>query len=114
MVAKMTTIASLQYVSPAWWGYTSAAERSRLERLVANLRGGGYLPVAHPSFEDLAMTSDQRLYRSIIHNRRTISCAGSSWKRAQQVIISAQGHTVLSCPLRTTATLSHEFYLTNC
>src|SRR6218665_1938679 len=32
------------------------------------LGGGGYLPVAHPSFEDLAMISDQRLYRSIIHN----------------------------------------------
>jgi len=59
----MTTIASLLYASPTWWGYTSAADRSKLERL----RRGGYLPADHPSFENLAMLADQRLYRSIIH-----------------------------------------------
>ena len=35
LVAKMTTIASLLYASPAWWGYICAADRSKLERLVA-------------------------------------------------------------------------------
>src|SRR6218665_151300 len=64
----MTPIASLLYASPSWWGYTSAADRSKLERLVARLRRGGYLPAVHPSFGNLAMIADQRLYRSIIHN----------------------------------------------
>src|SRR6218665_27866 len=64
----MTTIASLLYASPAWWRYTSAADRSKLERLVARLRRGGNLPADHPFSENLAMIADQRLYRSIIHN----------------------------------------------
>src|SRR6218665_109942 len=68
LVAKMTTISSLMYAFPAWCGYTSAANRSKLERLVARLRHSGYLPANHPSFENLAMIADQRLYRSIIHN----------------------------------------------
>src|SRR6218665_3792834 len=66
LVARMTTIASLLYASPAWWGFTSAAERSNLERLVARIRRDGYLPADHPSFENLAMIADQRLYRSIV------------------------------------------------
>src|SRR6218665_1359765 len=68
MVARMTTIASLLYASPAWWGFTSAADRIKLERLVARLRRSGYLPADHPSFENLAMIADQRLYRSIVRN----------------------------------------------
>src|SRR6218665_560349 len=39
------------YASPSWYGFTSAADRSKLERLVARLRPGGYLPADHPSFE---------------------------------------------------------------
>ena len=35
LVDRMTTIASLLYASSAWWGFTSAADRSKLERLVA-------------------------------------------------------------------------------
>src|SRR6218665_1505630 len=68
LVARMTTIASLLYASPAWWGFSPAADRSKLERLVARHRCGGYLPADHPSFENLAMIADQRFYRSIIHN----------------------------------------------
>src|SRR6218665_1853647 len=36
--------------------------------LVARLRRGGYLLADHPSFENLAMIADQRLYRSIVRN----------------------------------------------
>src|SRR6218665_550549 len=64
----MTTIASLLYASPAWWGFTSAADRSKLERLVARLRRGGYLMADHSSFENLAMIADRRLYRSFVRN----------------------------------------------
>src|SRR6218665_3909635 len=67
-IARMTTIASLLYAFPAWWGFTSAADRSKLERLLARLRRAGYLPADHPSFENLAMIADQRLYRSIVRN----------------------------------------------
>src|SRR6218665_3893334 len=51
-----------------WWGFTSAPHRSKLERLVARLRRGGYLPADHQSFENLAMIADQRLYSSIVPN----------------------------------------------
>jgi len=50
---------SQHYCMPpsAWWGFTDAAERSRLhvERLLAGLRHEGYLPEDFPSFVELAL-----------------------------------------------------------
>src|SRR6218665_1900073 len=54
LVARSTTVASLLYASPAWWGFTSAEERARMERLIARLVRGGYLPQDFPTFEELA------------------------------------------------------------
>src|SRR6218665_1885786 len=39
--ASATTMASLLYASPAWWGYTSANDRVRIDRLINRLRRGG-------------------------------------------------------------------------
>jgi len=33
-VTKMTTIDSLMYASPAWWGYFSANDRARIDQLL--------------------------------------------------------------------------------
>src|SRR6218665_2597384 len=68
LVARMTSVASLMYASPAWWGFTDAAERTRLNRLLASLRRAGYLPVDFPSFEELARLADDGLFRSISCN----------------------------------------------
>ena len=46
-----TTMASLRYASPAWWGYTSANDRARIYRLINILRRGGYLPTDDLCFE---------------------------------------------------------------
>ena len=67
-VTRMTTIYSLLYASPAWWGFTSVHDRDRLERLVERLRRAGYLPEGAPSFAEMAMKADKSLFRSIITN----------------------------------------------
>src|SRR6218665_3996639 len=68
VVASMITLASMLYASPAWWGYTTAQDRDRIERLMSRLRRGGYLPPGHPSYEVLAGKADERLLKSITSN----------------------------------------------
>src|SRR6218665_217634 len=72
VVASATTMASLLYASPAWWGYTSANDRARIDRLINRLRRGGYLPTDHPCFEKLANTADQRLFKAISTNKNHV------------------------------------------
>jgi len=42
-VAQSTTLVSVLYVSPAWWGFTTAQHRNRQEKLIERLRKG-FLP----------------------------------------------------------------------
>ena len=44
----MVTASSLMYASTAWWGFTDASERSRLNRLNASLIRVGFLPTDFP------------------------------------------------------------------
>src|SRR6218665_1501785 len=68
--ARMTTVASLLYASQAWWGFTSAQYRDRLERrpMVGRLRRCGYLPESAASFAEMASKADKSLFRSITSN----------------------------------------------
>src|SRR6218665_3383563 len=64
----MTTVASLLYASPAWWGFTSAQDRDRLERMVGRLRRCGFLPESAPSLFEMASKAEKSLFRSITSN----------------------------------------------
>src|SRR6218665_49145 len=63
-VARATTIASLMYASPSWWGFSSAKDRSRMERLINKLKRSGFLPESAPSAVALAGEEDERLFRA--------------------------------------------------
>ena len=68
-VARMTTIASLMYASPAWWGYTNAGDRARIEQLLQRMKRSGFLPPTAPGAEQLAAAADESLFRAIIQNQ---------------------------------------------
>src|SRR6218665_2627835 len=53
-VARATTVASLMYASPSWWGFTSAGDRERMERLINKVKRCGFLPMSAPSASTLA------------------------------------------------------------
>src|SRR6218665_3613556 len=65
LVARATTIASILYAIPAWWGFAGEGGRQRLERLVARLRRMGYLPTDFPSVETLALEADRNIFKTI-------------------------------------------------
>src|SRR6218665_2453792 len=64
-VTRATTLYSLLYASLAWWGFTSARDRERLERLVNKLCKGGYLHQDLPSVSALVAEADSRLFSTI-------------------------------------------------
>src|SRR6218665_721441 len=68
VIARSTTLASVLYASPAWWGFTSARDKDRLEKLIGRLQRGGFLPDDGLSFAGLAADADRRLFRSLVSN----------------------------------------------
>jgi len=64
-VAKATTVVSLMYASPSWWGFTSARDRDRMELLINKLKCNGFLPMSAPSASTLANEANQKLFRAV-------------------------------------------------
>jgi len=64
-VARATTVASLMYASPSWWGFTSAHDQEWIEQLITKLKWWGFLPMSAPTLANEAdQCSDQQLFRT--------------------------------------------------
>jgi len=66
IIFKVVVVAKLTYASPAWWGFTTADDRNRMEGLLrrgrrAELYNG---PTLSQTIED----ADDRLFSSIMYN----------------------------------------------
>ena len=64
-VTRATTVARLLYAAPAWWGYASAADRSRLERLLQRMRMMGFLPPRSPGVGEMVGVAEARLLQAV-------------------------------------------------
>src|SRR6218665_1930256 len=67
-VARMTTVSSLMYVSPAWWGFTLARDRARVEQLLREMIRCGFLSPSAPTAEQLTTSADAQLFKATILN----------------------------------------------
>ena len=65
LVARATTVASMLYAAPAWWGFAGEGDRQRLERLIARMRRSGYLPSDFPDLATLVEEADCKLYTNL-------------------------------------------------
>ena len=67
-VTEATTVARLLYAAPAWWGYTSAADRQRLERLLTRTQRMGYLSAGATSIATRVGLAEDRLLQAVVWN----------------------------------------------
>ena len=63
-----TAIAKLCHASPAWWGFTSAADRNRLEAFLRRSTQFGYRDASAQTLSDICEQADKRLFDNIIRN----------------------------------------------
>ena len=64
-VARATILARLLYASPAWWGFASVSDRTRVERFLQRTIRMGYFPPALPDAAVLVAEAKTRLLASV-------------------------------------------------
>jgi len=57
--------AKLLYASSAWWGFTSASDRQRIDGFMRRAKRSGFCPPDTASFEELCETADNKLFNKI-------------------------------------------------
>jgi len=65
-VCRSTTISKLMYASPAWWGYTSASDKSKIESMISKCMRLSYFNKSSPSAFSMASQADVKLLQSIL------------------------------------------------
>jgi len=65
-VFKAVVVAKLWYATPAWWGFSSAADRGRIEAFLRRSVSFNYRTVSAPSFHSICSLADSRLFNSIL------------------------------------------------
>jgi len=106
-VSMATTMACMLYAAPAWWGLTSADEKSKLERFKDKVtRMVTYKQMIHPLLTLLlhSLCSDQ--WSEIL----TTSSKPFCHQRPPLVMTCDHDLIDMSCPSRMTETLSQDFY----
>ena len=58
-------IGKLRYAAPAWYGFTSAEDRERLEVFLRESKRAGYCAPATPAFSSMCADADKTLFASI-------------------------------------------------
>ena len=65
-VFQSTAMAKVTYAAPAWWGFTNAADRNRLEAFIHRAVRHGYCADTTPTLFLLCDKADQALFDNII------------------------------------------------
>ena len=68
-VFASTALAKLRYCSPVWWGFTTSAERDRLEAVLRKAKRANFYPCDSPNFSMLCDSADIKLFRQITQDR---------------------------------------------
>ena len=65
-------VARLTYASSAWWGFTTADDRRRIEGFLRRgIRAGFYLP-SWPTVENLVEDADDVLFSRVLNNKNHV------------------------------------------
>jgi len=67
-VYQATVMAKLLYATSAWWGFTSASDRQRIEVFVGHAKRRGLCNADRPSATQLVDDADDKLFESVLHN----------------------------------------------
>jgi len=71
-VYKTVVLAKILYASSAWWGFTSAADRQRIEAFVCRGVRLGLCRASDPALTQLIADNDDNLFRKMLYNEHHV------------------------------------------
>jgi hypothetical protein len=110
LIYQATVESKLSYAAPAWWGYTSAADRGRLEAFLRRSASFGYRDVSAPSLARICAKADDKLFNKILQDQKHLLHTLLPSKRSQHYSLRQRRHN-LQLPTRTSAFKNNNFLI---
>ena len=65
-IYRSVVVAKITYASSAWWGFSTAADRQRIDAFFRRSKRCGMCPTDLLSFEEHCRTADSKLFRNVL------------------------------------------------
>ena len=65
-IYRSVVVAKITYASSAWWGFSTAADRQRIDAFFRRSKRCGMCPIDLLSFEEHCRTADSKLFRNVL------------------------------------------------
>jgi hypothetical protein len=99
-VFQATVLAKLSYASSAWWGYTNACDRNRIEAFLKRSARSRFT-ASTTTFADLCQTADTRLFNNVTNNTGHLLYSLLPSERCDRYSLRARSHN-FKLPVKTT------------
>jgi hypothetical protein len=109
IVFQAVAVAKLSYATPAWWGFSSAADRSRIEGFLRRSVALNYRTVSAPSFRSICDSAGDKLFQCILHNSQHILFPLLPPVRDTQYSLRVRSHNH-KLPARSSALTDNYYY----
>ena len=107
-VFKSTCLSRLAYAVSAWYGFTLAEERERIEAFLRKSQRLGYCSTDNKSFAEIVNSTDHTLFQSIVNNSSHVLHAMLPPKKTNTYNLRLRSHP-FPVPLRTTRLMDGNF-----
>jgi hypothetical protein len=102
VIYQATVIAKLSYASPAWYGFSSAADRDRIEAFLRRSERLGYRASGSRSFAEICSDAEDNLFDRVTNNKHHLLHPMLPEKRDIQYSLRERAHNY-KLPTRTSA-----------
>jgi len=69
---QAVVVAKLTYACPAWWGFTTAHDRQKMESVICRGVRFGFCSTNQAPLAELTAAADETLFENILHNQHVL------------------------------------------
>ena len=109
-VFQATVVGKLTYASQAWWGFTNAADRNRVEAFLRRAARLGYRDSSAPTMASICAKADDKLFRLVRTNPRHVLHSLLPSRKPEHYRLRERSHS-LQLPTRSTSLRDGNFIM---
>ena len=95
-VFRAVVVSKLQYASCAWWGFSTVADKEKINSFIRRSARSGFVPADLPDLDDICRTADETLFCSII-SKQAMYCFVYSRHNLPHLKTTISGVAFITC-----------------
>ena len=109
-IYRATTLSSLLYAAPAWWGFTLAEDRLRIDSFLNRSVKAGYYDSSSPTVEQIVSVAESNLFKAVTSNPNHVLHHLLPMQSTQPYKLRPRPH-IYSLPAKTSSLVDKNFFV---